>query len=439
MKQKVIFLLACLLSFAACNDNEENSATMEEQQKQERIIQMKAWEEQMTMDIEAMKAIVVPGDYITSVSHNAEGTADTVKFKKQKPVVIRRMEKVDVETPLIGLQQGTGSDTGLYWTLNGTVLSDADGNPLQVSLIATSEGVSGTIPQVTVGENLRRQGYFTHDAYYLSVDNGSTWKKIMDKKETGRVSAFDLETPVTPSGDVYVFKLADGVEVSSSAKAPLKVSILGGAYCTFKGYLPAGNTAWYPDTKEKNDVQAVEDTCWWKLINDYGLALERNESWSGGTVSSKGWDSGNKLNAEGISYRSYLVRMKNLGENPDIIFIEGGLEDYWAVSKAPLGEVTYADWSPETRVNFLPAFCEVLDYVTKNYATAKIYHITADGLPEEYVSGIEAACEHYDVPNIVLENIEYVDEAGYRQRPTKKGMADAYTQIKDFIEQNGGF
>ena len=59
--------------------------------------------------------------------------------------------------------------------------------------------------------------------------------------------------------------------------------------------------------------------------------------------------------------------------------------------------------------------------------------------PEEYVSGIEAACEHYDVPNIVLENIEYVDEAGYRQRPTKKGMADAYTQIKDFIEQNGGF
>lgn len=30
MKQKVIFLLACLLSFAACNDNEENSATMEE-------------------------------------------------------------------------------------------------------------------------------------------------------------------------------------------------------------------------------------------------------------------------------------------------------------------------------------------------------------------------------------------------------------------------
>lgn len=55
------------------------------------------------------------------------------------------------------------------------------------------------------------------------------------------------------------------------------------------------------------------------------------------------------------------------------------------------------------------------------------------------MSGIEAACEHYDVPNIVLENIEYVDEAGYRQRPTKKGMADAYTQIKDFIEQNGGF
>lgn len=70
-------------------------------------------------------------------------------------------------------------------------------------------------------------------------------------------------------------------------------------------------------------MQAVEDTWWWKLINDYGLALERNESWSGGTVSSKGWDSGNKLNAEGISYRSYLVRMKNLGENPDIIFIEG--------------------------------------------------------------------------------------------------------------------
>ena len=57
---------------------------MEEQQKQERIIQMKAWEEQMTMDIEAMKAIVVPGDYITSVSHNAEGTTDTVKFKETK-------------------------------------------------------------------------------------------------------------------------------------------------------------------------------------------------------------------------------------------------------------------------------------------------------------------------------------------------------------------
>ena len=74
---------------------------------------------------------------------------------------------------------------------------------------------------------------------------------------------------------------------SSGVFAQKKVSILGDSYSTFYSYvIPSSNLCWYgvPGEKKENDVTKVEETWWFRLVNDHGFQLERNNSYSGSTI-----------------------------------------------------------------------------------------------------------------------------------------------------------
>ncbi len=90
-----------------------------------------------------------------------------------------------------------------------------------------------------------------------------------------------------------------------SAQNRLRVSILGDSYSTFQGYIPEGNKAWYytPVDTSRTDVDNVTQTWWWQVISQSGCLIEKNDSYSGATISNHGY------NNEDYSYRSFVTRL----------------------------------------------------------------------------------------------------------------------------------
>ena len=68
-----------------------------------------------------------------------------------------------------------------------------------------------------------------------------------------------------------------------SLYSQVKVSVLGDSYSTYEGWIPEGNEPWY-GKNIGNDVTDVSQTWWRQLIDDNGLILELNNSWSGATI-----------------------------------------------------------------------------------------------------------------------------------------------------------
>lgn len=177
-----------------------------------------------------------------------------------------------------------------------------------------------------------------------------------------------------------------------AAQAEVKVSILGDSYSTFKGYIPEGNEPWYgPDFG--NDVTDVDQTWWKQLIDNNGLVLELNNSWSGATICNTGY------NGEDYTVRSFLTRSGDLGENPDLIFVFGGTNDDWANS--PLGEDGGSDM-----FTVKPALKAMLQNIRKTYPEALCMVIINTEMKQATVDTIIAACETEGFPYVQLKDID---------------------------------
>ena len=206
----------------------------------------------------------------------------------------------------------------------------------------------------------------------------------------------------------------------------LTFSILGDSYCTYAGWIPQGNRAWYApegNYDTQNNVASVTDTWWYQLSKETGMSLLINDSFSGSTVSTTGY------NGEDATEKAFITRMVNtLGANrvlepkPDVIFIFGGSNDDWA--GAPMGELKYSDWTTDDLKSFLPAFCYMLDYIKKYNPQARIINIINTDLKTEVENGMVSACTYY--------NVEYIKPASINKtggHPNISGM----TRIKDTI------
>ena len=100
------------------------------------------------------------------------------------------------------------------------------------------------------------------------------------------------------------------------AQSRKSVSVLGDSYSTFEGFMePSSNQLWYyakPKAKQ-TDVNDVSQT-WWHQFISKTACCSKNNSYSGSTVSTTGYQ-GNDY-----SERAFITRMKNLRKprrNPD--------------------------------------------------------------------------------------------------------------------------
>lgn len=195
-----------------------------------------------------------------------------------------------------------------------------------------------------------------------------------------------------------------------NANAQIKVSILGDSYSAFTGWIPEGNHIWYGPSRD-NDVKRVEDTWWYQLIENNGLQLEMNNSWSGATICNTGH--------YGADYtdRSFVSRSTSLGDNPDIIYVFGGTNDDWV--GAPLGEEDGTDLYAVR-----PAVRTMLRNIKATYPDALCIMIINTEMGKDVEDVLTKTSEAEGVPYVKLHAIDK-----QTNHPSISGMKSISQQV----------
>lgn len=200
------------------------------------------------------------------------------------------------------------------------------------------------------------------------------------------------------------------------------VAIFGDSYSTFEGWLtPDTNAIWYFTQPDKgNDVHKVEQTWWHQLMQDKHYKLCINNSYSGSTVSYKGY------RGEDYKSRSFVTRCDNL-DNPDIILLFAGTNDSWV--PVPAGEYVWENPTEEDLYTFRPALALLLKRMKELYPKADIRYMLNSELREGINESVYTICARYDIPVITLHDID--KQKGH---PSIVGMQAIAEQVKEALK-----
>lgn len=235
MKKTVYSIaVATMVCLASCGYNDDDVWNAINSQE-ERITALENWQKTINENIAALQALVNENDYITDVTpivENGETTGYIISFFKQGSITIYNGAKGDKgetgDTPSIGVTKQ--EDGKYYWTLNGELLKDAEGNPICASGqdgedgedgsdgSNGSSGTSAPTPLVEIGKNLsvtadKYGNSIITDAIYLSVDGGKTWVKVSGDNGSSGTGTEGFIINVVDKNDYYLFECADGTKI----------------------------------------------------------------------------------------------------------------------------------------------------------------------------------------------------------------------------------
>ena len=229
-------MLLAALCLASCDDYDDTSLWQKVNEHEERLAALEQWQEETNHNISAIRQLLNTTDCITAVTPLMEGGQEvgyTIQFLHSDPITIYHGTKGDTgHTPQIGLTQG--DDGNWYWTLDGQLMQDADGNPIRAngedgadgadgedgSTGATGRpGTSAPTPQIKQGSTITSGTIRTDggtpqaDAWYLSVDNGRTWYRVSGKDGNDGDAFFAAAPTLSSDGTHYIFTLSDNTEI----------------------------------------------------------------------------------------------------------------------------------------------------------------------------------------------------------------------------------
>jgi lysophospholipase L1-like esterase len=220
------------------------------------------------------------------------------------------------------------------------------------------------------------------------------------------------------------------------------LSILGDSISTFEGYVPTSDgynlehRTTYPSSNLLTDVA---DTWWHRLINNLGMKLGVNDSWSGTRVSNSSTTDTGSVGPK--THIASMTRISNLGANgtPDLILFYGGTNDIRG--NVTLGSFdstathTTVDLTSETYLDFATAYKTAIQRLMYMYPKAKIVVIlpmvaTRDytiGSLDKYIEVIKNICDYFGVYYIDLRRcgINYFNANEYLPdglHPNANGM-----------------
>ena len=241
--------LLAALCLASCDDYDDTSLWQKVNDHEERLAALEQWQEETNHNISAIQQLLNTTDCITAVTPLMEGGQEvgyTIQFLHSDPITIYHGTKGDTgHTPQIGLTQG--DDGNWYWTLDGQLMQDADGNPIRANGEDGADGADGEdgsdgrpgstgrpgtsapTPQIKQGSTITSGtirtdgGTAQADAWYLSVDDGRTWYRVSGKDGNDGDAFFAAAPTLSADGTHYIFKLSDNTEIKVPAYRSLQI------------------------------------------------------------------------------------------------------------------------------------------------------------------------------------------------------------------------
>lgn len=205
----------------------------------------------------------------------------------------------------------------------------------------------------------------------------------------------------------------------------IRLSILGDSFSTYKGWIPEGYETWYGDGD--TNIKGVEETWWYQLMKEFGMSLECNCSYSGSTVCLTGYEGMDESQAFIIRMKEYFGEKKTFDARPDVILVEGGINDTFA---SPTGNLQYADWTKENLKSSLPAYCYMLDYLKRYNPQTRVICMISAIVSKDLQKGYIEACKHYNLEYLIFPPKESDMDLLNEGHPTTKGHRVIYEAVR---------
>lgn len=220
MKKKLIItptLILFFLTLLSCSDTSGLQNQIDNIEN--RVAVLEKLTAQLNTNISALQTAVLAlqnNDYITNLTEIKEGTniiGYTITFAKNGTATIYNgKDGKDGITPVIGVKQFT--DGTYYWTLNGSWLTDVNGNKIWAQGVDGTPGKDGITPQLKI-EN---------ENWMLSVDNGLTWRNLGKATGTDGKEGDSFFQDVTQDENSVYLTLADGTSIALPKEKQLSIS-----------------------------------------------------------------------------------------------------------------------------------------------------------------------------------------------------------------------
>jgi hypothetical protein len=203
--KKLIIIITALLSALACTNLDDILEQLRDHE--ERIQKLEVLCTQLNSNVEAIQTILTAleqNDYITDITKITEAGIEigySITFAKGGTVnIYHGSNGSDAPAPKIGIRKA--SDGEYYWTSGDEWLTDDQGEKIPASVPNDPDGKYIT-PLFRVAENI----------WYISYDNGNTWKAIEKVgEETDKVNDQFFESVIYDS-EYLTLTLSDGTEV----------------------------------------------------------------------------------------------------------------------------------------------------------------------------------------------------------------------------------
>lgn len=223
MQKRLLICIYCIcILLAGCRDENVDALRDELEKSKERLTALENWQREMNTNLKALQELVDAlknSRYITAVKQTAEGY--TLTLNNGESLHIYHGQKGDKGTdgqaviPTVSVRDS--SDGHTYWTVDGSLLKDADGQPVRADGDKGeqgeggqqgAQGQKGTTPLLRISAD--------SNEWQISADEGKTWNSTGvkatgpqgDKGDTGNPGA------TGPQGEpgYTVFK-KDGVQI----------------------------------------------------------------------------------------------------------------------------------------------------------------------------------------------------------------------------------
>ena len=423
MRRLFAIIFAVMLAAVSCQHEEIWDKLNDHEQRIEQLEKLCKELNSNVMALQTALTAIQENDYVTDVMKVVENGVEvgySLTFAKAGTVTLYHgADGTDAAAPKIGVKKA--ADGAYYWTAGDEWLTADDGSKIPATVASDGDYVT---PLFRV----------TKDVWYVSYDNGNSWRKIQAQEQNE--SQF-FQNVSADSENLYL-TLADGTVVTipivstSRSFVGKVVSIMGDSISTFEGWIPIedghnlNHRKRYPQANLFEDVRL---TWWHMLINNLGAKLGVNDSWAGSMVSNtQTVNSGDK---GPDACMSSITRITNLGSNgtPDLIFFYGGTND--AARDVPMGtfdpgKFQQVDLTTTTWSTFADAYAVAIMRMQYFYPDAKIIAMTPTWTTSYYtpqrldavVKMIKEVCDYFGVAVVDLR------KCGINQNNLDKMLGD---------------